>query len=152
LKQLLQRQGGAAVTDDPRIARIGARTCIFQPHLFATRASGSSSTFAAKVLVDDAAPFDVLKMTVLAATHETYRRCLPAFSIVADVFQALWRFEILEAGEPATVGRVSRDRIAGEPAGEDRGLYARRFALGIPCINRRRAQLRRPIGNKPTII
>jgi hypothetical protein len=62
--------------------------------------------------MDDAAPFDVLKMTILATTHETYRGCLPALSIVTDMFQALWRFEILKAGEPATIGRVSGDCIA----------------------------------------
>jgi hypothetical protein len=46
------------------------------PHLFPAWAARSGPTLAAKVLVDDATPVDVMKMAILAATDETDRRCL----------------------------------------------------------------------------
>ena len=44
LKQFFQRQRCAAIADDARIARISARTCVFQPHLFPAGSGGSGCT------------------------------------------------------------------------------------------------------------
>jgi hypothetical protein len=61
------------IADDAGITWIGARTRFFQPHLFAAGATGSGSSLAAKVLMDDTTPIDVLKMAILATTDETDR-------------------------------------------------------------------------------
>ena len=72
--------------------------------------------------------------------------------IVVELRDKLAALDTAEAGKPATIGRISGDRIAGEPAREDRSLYAGRFAPWIPRINRRRAQLGRAVSNKPAVI
>jgi hypothetical protein len=80
------------------------------------------------------------------------RRRLPTLAIVAFVFKALWRLEILEAGKSATVWRVASDCVAGKPAGENSRLDAWRDTSGISTINRRCSQFRRPVGNEPSVI
>jgi hypothetical protein len=106
----------------------------------------------AKILVKDATPLDILKMTVLAAADETDRRCLSTLPIVGFVFKALRRLQILEASESAAVWQVTSDGIADKPAWKNRRLYAWRYAPGIPRIDRWRPQFRRPIGDKSSVI
>ena len=100
----------------------------------------------------DAAPVDVLQVTVLAAADETDRRCFPTLTIVPPVFKALRGLEILKTGKSAPVRCVPSDCVAREPAREHRRLDAGRHAPWIARINWWRPQLRWPVGNEPPVV